>query len=257
MMRSGVAALTLLLVLRGRVRWRPVTLVIGVVYAATLTLFVLATKLTTAANAIFLQSTAPLYLLALSPVVLREPIRRRDIAYVGVVAIGMACCFVGQRSATATAPNPVAGNTFAVACGAVWALTLLALRWAERERDRSGLGLSAVIAGNAIACAAAVPFALPFPHAPVAAWATVLYLGVFQIAFAYLALTAAMRHLPALDASLLLLLEPVLNPFWTWLVRGERPAAWTLAGGAAILVAAAVKSVYDARVPPVVARALP
>lgn len=257
MMRSGVAALTLLFVLRGRIRWRPVTLVIGVVYAATLTLFVLATKLTTAANAIFLQSTAPLYLLALSPVFLREPIRRRDIAYVGVVAIGMVCCFVGQRSATATAPNPVAGNTFAVACGAVWALTLLALRWAERERDRSGLGLSAVIAGNAIACAAAVPFALPFPDAPVAAWATVLYLGVFQIALAYLALTAAMRHLPALDASLLLLLEPVLNPFWTWLVRGERPAAWTLAGGAAILAAAAVKSVYDARVPPVVARALP
>jgi len=257
MLRSGVAAVALILFLRGQIRWQPIAFLIGVVYAATLTLFVLSTKQTTAANAIFLQSTAPLYLLVLSPVFLQEPIRRRDIAYVSVVAIGMVCCFLGQRSATATAPNPLAGNVLAIACGAVWALTLLALRWAERGQNRSGLGVTAVIAGNAIACLVALPFALPLPHASVAAWSTVIYLGVFQIALAYLALTAAMRHLPALDASLLLLLEPVLNPVWTWLVRGERPATWTLVGGAAILVAAAAKSMYDARVPPGVAQALP
>ena len=87
---------------------------------------------------------------------------------------------------------------------------------------------------------------MPLPAAPAAAWATVIYLGVFQIGLAYVALTTAMRHLPALDASLLLLLEPVLNPIWTWLVRGERPGVWTVVGGAVIVAAAAAKAFADA-----------
>jgi drug/metabolite transporter (DMT)-like permease len=251
MLRSGIAALAMLILLRGRVRWRPITALIGGVYAATLTLFVISTKLTTSANAIFLQSTAPLYLLVLGPLFLHERTHRRDIAYVAASAVGMVCCFLGQRDPTLTAPNPVLGNVLAVGCGIVWALTLLALRWAERHHERSGLGLSAVVAGNAMACLIALPFALPLPDAPPSAWATVVFLGVFQIALAYVALTAAMRHLPALDVSLLLLLEPALNPLWTWLVRGERPAAWTLVGGAAILLAAGAKSVSDARLSPV------
>jgi drug/metabolite transporter (DMT)-like permease len=246
-MRSGIAAAALLLLVRGRIARSKAALGIGIVYAATLTLFVASTKLTTSANAIFLQSTAPLYLLPLSPLILREPVTRRDLVYVGAVAIGMVCCFLGQPEATVTAPDPATGNLLGVACGLAWALTLLALRWAERGHDHRALGLTAVIAGNALACAIALPFALPLPNAPVAAWATMLYLGVFQIGLAYVALTAAMRHLPALDASLLLLLEPVLNPVWTWLARGERPGGWTIAGGAVIIVAAGAKAVADAR----------
>jgi drug/metabolite transporter (DMT)-like permease len=76
----------------------------------------------------------------------------------------------------------------------------------------------------------------------------VIYLGVFQIGLAYVFVTSAMRDLPALDASLLLLLEPVLNPVWAWAVRGEAPGPWTIAGGGVIIAASAAKSVYDARV---------
>jgi drug/metabolite transporter (DMT)-like permease len=246
-LRSGIAALALLLFLRGRLAWSPAALAIGIVYGGTLTLFVASTKLTTAANAIFLQSTAPLYLLPLSPLLLREPVTRRDLVYVSAVAVGMVSCFFGQPAATVTAPDPATGNLLGVVCGLVWALTLLALRWAERGHAHPGLGLTAVVAGNTLACAIALPFALPFPSAPAGAWATGLVLGVFQIGLAYVALTTAMRHLPALDASLLLLLEPVLNPIWTWLVRGERPGVWTIVGGAIIVVAAAVKAVADAR----------
>ena len=247
--RSGIAAIALLCWLRGRVNWSWTAAGIGVIYAATLTLFVTSTKLTTAANAIYLQSTAPLYLLVLAPLLLHERIGRSDVFYVVAIGAGMVGCFVGQPPATATAPNPPLGNLLGVLCSVAWALTLLSLRRVERDPDQRGVGVSAVVTGNLFAAALALPFAWPFPAtATTVEWATLVYLGVFQIGLAYLALTAAMRHLPALDASLLLLLEPVLNPVWTWAIRGERPGAWTLAGGAVILAATATKSVYDARV---------
>jgi drug/metabolite transporter, DME family len=106
--------------------------------------------------------------------------------------------------------------------------------------------VAAVITGNLLAAAASLPFALPLPMASLSAWLTVVYLGVFQIGLAYVFLTSAMRHLPALEVSLLLLFEPVLNPVWTWLVRGERPGTWTIFGGAAIVAATAIKALSDA-----------
>ena len=132
-LRSGIAAMALLLLFRRRVRWSLAALLIGVVYAATLTLFVVSTKLTTAANAIFLQSTASLYILALAPRVLHEPIRRRDLVVMVAIAVGLVCCFLGQPVATTTAPDPVTGNVIGVMCSVTWALTLLSLRWAERR----------------------------------------------------------------------------------------------------------------------------
>ena len=107
--------------------------------------------------------------------------------------------------------------------------------------------MSVVVVGNLIASAASLPFAWPLPAAPAAEWATVVYLGVVQIGLAYVCLTKAMRHLPALEASLLLLLEPVLNPLWTWFVRDEYPGAWVIGGGTIIIAATAVKAIYDAR----------
>jgi drug/metabolite transporter (DMT)-like permease len=244
--RSGVAAIVLLLWLRGRLSWSVPVVLTGVVYAATLTLFVLSTKLTTAANAIFLQSTAPLYILVLGPALLGERIRPRDVVYLCVVAAGLVLCFVGVAPATATAPDPATGNLLGLACSIVWALTLVALRYVGREPSRAGAGMTAVVAGNALASLAALPFAWPFPSASVGAWGTVACLGVFQIGLAYICLTAAMRHLPAFEASLLLLLEPVLNPVWTWAFRGEVPGQWTIAGGALILAATAAKTAWDA-----------
>ena len=269
--RAGIAAVALLLLVRGRVNWSWPAWGVGAVYASTLTLFVNATKLTTAANAIFLQSTAPLYIVILGPFLLKERLRRRDVAYMLAVGSGVALCFVARPAATATAPNPALGNLLAIICSVSWAFTLMLLRWAERDRagigarsapsrhwqpakdsgsDREPLaGLSAVIAGNIIACVVGLPFALPLPAAPAVEWATLAYLGIIQIGLAYVFLTRAMAHLPALEVSLILLLEPVLNPMWTWLVRGEEPGARVIVGGVIIVAATAVKAVYDARMP--------
>src|SRR5689334_21200188 len=113
-LRSGIAAVALALLIRGRIALSWPVVGVAVVYSATLTLFVLSTKLTTSANAIFLQSTAPLYLLLLSPLILGEHFKRRDTIYLVAVAIGMFSCFVGRPDATVTAPDPVRGNLLAV-----------------------------------------------------------------------------------------------------------------------------------------------
>jgi drug/metabolite transporter (DMT)-like permease len=243
--RSGIAGLALLLWLRGRVRWSLPALGAGVIYAAMLTLFVAATKLTTSANAIFLQSTAPLYLLLLAPLVLGERFHRRDIVYMAAVAAGMVFCFAGRPPAAATAPNPALGNMLGVASGLVWALTLLALRYIGRSDPSGQATVTAVLAGNAFAFFGALPAALPLPSASAGEWATLIYLGVFQIGLAYVFLSSAVRRLPALEMSLLLLMEPVLNPVWTWLIRHEDPGLWTIFGGAVIVSATAAKVVYD------------
>ena len=255
--RAGIAAVALLLLVRGRLVWSWPVWGIGAIYAISLTLFVNATKLTTAANAIFLQSTAPLYIVVFGPLLLKERIRARDAFYLAAVGVGLALCFVASPAASATAPNPGLGNLLGIICSITWALTLIGLRWAERggsasrhpPHSQAGVGISAVIAGNVLACVFGLPFALPLPAAPASEWATLAYLGIVQIGVAYVCLTRAMAQLSALEVSLLLLLEPVLNPIWAWLVRGENPGPWVLVGGAVIVAATAVKTIYDASQP--------
>jgi drug/metabolite transporter (DMT)-like permease len=246
-LRSGIAALVLILLLRGRLVYSLPVLATSVVYAATLTLFVLSTKLTTSANAIFLQATAPLYLLLLGPLLLGERFKARDLIFLAGIALGLAFCVVGRPAATTTAPDPVTGNLLAVVCSITWAFTLLGLRYVQRGDAKPGVGMAAAATGNLFASLAALPFAWPLPAASPMEWATIAYLGVCQIALAYAFLTSAMRLLPALDVSLLLLVEPVLNPAWTWLIRGEHPGQWAIAGGAVIIAATAIKSVYDSQ----------
>jgi drug/metabolite transporter (DMT)-like permease len=245
--RSGIAAVALMLWLRGRVERSPKVIAVGLVYAATLVLFVTSTKLTTAANAIFLQSTAPLYIAVLAPLLLGERFRARDLALLAAAGAGLALCVGGgsASTATATAPDPTTGNLLGVLCSLSWALTLLGLRWVEL--NQRGSGISSVVAGNVIAFLVGVPLLMPLPSVSPLDAAGLLYLGIVQIALAYVLLTGAVGHLPTLHVSLLLLIEPVLNPLWTWIVRGENPGVATLAGGAIIVTAAGLQVAWDSR----------
>ena len=244
--RSMVAALALLLMMPESRRRPPLkVLLVGVAYALTMMLFVLSNKLTTSASAIFLQSTAPLHVLLLSPWLLGERVRRTDLAYMGVLALGLASFFVGLDPVSATAPNPWLGNVLATLSGVTWALTVMGLRAMGRGGEHWA-PISAVW-GNVIACLVCLPLALPVESSRPVDWLVIAYLGVFQIALAYVFLIRGLRHVPALEASLLLLLEPVLNPIWAWLAHGERPGAWSIAGGLLILAATLAKSAWDAR----------
>jgi drug/metabolite transporter, DME family len=246
--RSGIAAAVLYLLLPGARRgWTWRTVLIGLAYAATLILFVLANKLTTSANAIFLQSTAPLYLLLLGPLVLHEPIRKVDLAVISAVAAGAVLLLFGSEASAATAPNPARGNLLAVISGAAWALTLTGFRWLGKHSKHNDSGASTVIAGNVIAFIVCLPLALQDIHATPLDLAVLIYLGVFQIALAYVLLTRSMREVPGLEAATLLLIEPVLNPIWTWIVHGERPGALALGGGALIVTAAFAGTLWQAR----------
>jgi drug/metabolite transporter (DMT)-like permease len=242
--RSAIAALTLFVLLpSGRRLPGTRDLAVGSTYAATMVLFVLANKLTTSASTIFLQDTSPLYVLLLSPWLLHEPIRRRDFGFMLALGAGLGLFFVGLDPTSATAPDPLRGDLMAILSGFFWAGTVVGFRFL----GKSGSGGAAAVWGNLIACLLCLPAALPLGASRPADWAILGYMGIFQLGLAYFFLTRALRQVPAFEAALLLLLEPVLNPIWAWLVHGERPSPWSFAGGGVILAATVVKSWMDVR----------
>ena len=239
--RCGIAACALLIMVpAARRAWSLKTTFVGVAYASTMICYVAANKLTTAANATFLQSTAPLYVLVLSPLLLREPTPKRAMWFMAVLAAAMVLIFAGGQPAATTAPDPARGNLVGALTGVSWGLTIIGLRWLGRQttsnRDPSA---AAVASGNLIAFLLALPFALPVRHVDAIDWLLVAFLGVIQIAVAYVFLTRGVRRIGALEVSLLVLLEPVFSPLWTWLAHGEEPSSWALVGGAVIVAATA------------------
>ena len=245
--RSGIAALTLFILLaeaRKGYSWRAA--LVGIAYAATLLLFVLANKLTTSANTIFLQSTAPLYILILAPLLLKESIRLKDVWFMVAIAAGLVLFFVTRQAPMATAPNPRVGNILAAISGLTYALTVMGLRWLAPHPGR-GSPMAAMVVGNVLAFLLVLPLALPVHGASAVDWAVVIYLGVVQIGVAYMFLAKGIAGVPAFEASLLLLVEPALNPVWSWLVLGERPSAWAMVGAAVIFGATTLRTWLEAR----------
>lgn len=246
--RSAIAALALVLFIPAARRgytWRAAA--VGLAFAGSLVLFVTANKLTTSAASIFLQSTAPLYVLLVGPWLLRERASRSDLWIMLPVAVGLLLVFAGTGTAGRTAPDPFRGNVLALLSGVTWAFAIMGLRWMASHTGSSPL--AAAVLGNVFAAALCLPFLRSPALIPAADWAALAFLGIFQVGLAYVFLTAGVGKLPALDAALLLLVEPALNPVWAWIAHGERPSVLALGGGALILGATAVKAWVDARDP--------
>ena len=251
-LRSAIAALAILaFVPAARRGYTLRAAAVGLAFAGSLVLFVSANKLTTSAASIFLQSTAPLYVLLLGPWLLRERASRSDLVLMIPVAAGLLLVFAGTGAAARTAPDPLRGNFLALLSGVTWAFAIMGLRWMS-DHPRSS-PMAAAVLGNAFAALFCLPFLRSLSLVPAGDWVVLSYLGVFQVALAYFFLTVGVRKLPALDVALLLLVEPALNPVWAWIVHGERPSVLALSGGALILGSTAVKAWVDARVPRVAA----
>lgn len=218
-----------------------VTAIGSVLYAVLIILFVSATKETTAANAIFLQYTAPVYLLILEPLVYKEKFRRRDLVTVLVCIGGMALFFVGQLR-----PQDVAGNLMALASGLCFALYFLSLR---HPKARAVNRASSVIYGNLLVVLVAAPWAFSaLRHVGTHDLMSVVYLGVVQLGISYTLFTVGItRGVRSLDAGIICYIEPVLNPVWVFLVLGERPSRWAVLGGAIIITAVILHMLLDAR----------
>lgn len=242
--RAGVAAVMLFALVPAarRVSWR--ALVVAVVQAGTFVSFVAANKLTTAASAVFLQASAPLWLILLGPLLLRERVRAADAPFLATIFAGLALLFWGAPAPSTTAPDTATGNLVGAFSGLLWALTLAGLRWAERHRegDAEVTAASATMWGNVLGCVGCLPLALPVSGATPVDWALIAYLGVFQVGLAYVFLTRGLGRLAAVEVSLLLLLEPALSPVWAWMVHGEFPGLWAGIGGGIILAATTWRS---------------
>jgi drug/metabolite transporter, DME family len=243
--RATFAMLTILILLpEARRGWSWRTVIVGFAYSATTLLYVQANKHTTAASAIFLQSTSPLFILLFAPLLLGEHATRRDIAQIAVMAAGMALFLLGMDRPSATAPNPALGNMLAAICAVTWAFTVMGYRWLA-SRDLSVA--AAVVSGNVTAAVLSFVMAQPLVAGRAGDWGVVLLLGVAQLGIPYLFLARAVPHVRALEVGLFLLIEPVLNPIWAWLVHGETPGRTTIAGGVLILGATAVRMLLDVR----------
>jgi drug/metabolite transporter (DMT)-like permease len=230
--RSFFAALTVAYLTRHEgFRANGVTLAASALYAALLILFVVANKLTTAANAIFLQYTAPVYVMLLEPWMYGERRRWRDLFVVGACLAGMALFFVGQLR-----PQDVSGNLTALASGLCFAFFLLLLRHPKAGRVNRA---SSALYGNVIICLVTAPaFAGAAGALTGRDLAILFYLGVFQIGVAYTLFTLGIRRgVRSLDAGIVGYIEPMLNPVWVFLFIGERPSGWAVVGGVIIIAA--------------------
>jgi len=237
--RALIAALALAVLIpeaRGAWSWR--SPIVGIFYAGAGLFFILANKLTTAAGAILIQATHPLFILALAPLLLREPVTRRDLEFMALLAAGMALLLSSPGRQFATAPNPALGNLLAAGCAVSWGLTLIGYRWVvARSVEGQGAVAAAAISGNLIVCLVALPMALPIAAGTPGDWLVVAYLGVFQLGLAYVFLSRALVQVRALEVALMGLVEPVLSTVWAWLIHGETPGGRVTLGGLVILAA--------------------
>lgn len=244
----AAAALFVLLPAARRLPSRRVLALAPLYFGATV-LFVLANTQTTAANAIFLQSTYPFWVTVLGLPMLGERPRRLDVVVLVCIAVGMTLFFVAPATGSATAPDPRLGDVLALVSGVSFGCLLLVFRWLARRGDDEQ---QAVVAwGNLLAAPAAFAlmplFDQPLTAGDATSWISIATLGVLQVGLANALLVRAMPRVPALQASLLLMIEPALNPLLAYAVHGERPHALAICGGVVILGAVAAASVWSAR----------
>ncbi len=240
-LRSLIAAVTIfLLVPRSRrLPDRRIALLLLPYFGATV-LFVVANTLTTAANAIFLQSTYPFWVALLAPFALRERLRSRDILVLLAIAAGIGLFVAAEGRATAIAADPRLGDGIALVSGLAYGALLVGFRWLGRIDP----GAASAVVGWGNLCN--VPLTLAASQAAVqdwtlgdpASWAAILVLGALQVGLAYALLVRAMPLVPAVTASLILMIEPAVSPLLAWLAHGEAPHALALGGGGVILAAA-------------------
>ncbi|MFN8358557.1 MAG: DMT family transporter [Candidatus Kapaibacterium sp.] len=237
-MRSAIASLLLLAVSgKPRFTWSRAQIGGAIAYMATVVLFVMATKMTSAANAILLQYTGPIYVALFGRWYLGERTTRLDWITIGVVLLGMGMFFMDSLST-----EGMAGNLIAIASGVAFAWLALFLRKQKNERPEDSLLL-----GNWLAAVVAIPFIATSGMPSKESWVGMALLGIVQLGFSYVLYAKAIRHVSALEALLVPVIEPILNPVWVMLFLGETPQQWAIAGGCVVLTAITVRGVLTLR----------
>ncbi|MBX2976010.1 MAG: EamA family transporter [Ignavibacteriaceae bacterium] len=224
-LRSLFAAITFFVIFKSKLfKFNIATVVNALFYAGILILFVIATKTTTAANAIFLQYTAPIYVLILEPLLLKTYFERYNILTIVICFVGMLLFFMGELT-----PGHMNGNIIALLSGVSFAAFLIGMRKNKPEYQYPTIFLGNIfitfISGFALFDAVFILNDLLM----------VSFLGIFQIGIAYAIFSWGLKKVYAIEASLISMIEPVLNPVWVFIGYGEQPSNWAILGGVIIL----------------------
>ena len=234
--RSLFAALTVaVFTFRKGLKPDAFTIFTSLLYAGTLSCFVYANKNTTAANAIFLQYTAPIYILIFAPFILKEKFRVTDLLTVLICLAGMSFFFLEpQNAANELATNVFAGNIAAIISGLFFGLYFVLLRHPKSLKRNPAVS---VFYGNIIIVLLMLPIvSSDLPTITTTDIFAILFLGIFQIGVAYILFTRGLASgVRSLDASIIGFVEPLLNPVWVFLFIGEKPSLWAVFGGIVII----------------------
>jgi drug/metabolite transporter (DMT)-like permease len=243
--RSAIAAAALWAICRPSFRgihaaeWRA-----ACALASTTGLFILANKLTTAANAILIQYSAPIWVALLASWTLGERTSRLDWVTIGAVLAGITLFFFDQLTF-----DHVAGNLVALAAGIAYAVNVTSFRRVALTSAETGPSdpLRALLLGNLIGAVVGAPFVLTSPPPDLTGWTALLALGLVQQAAAYLCYAWAIRHATALEATLIPVIEPIMSPVWVALAFGEYPGPWAFLGGTIVVGAVTLRALHGRR----------
>ncbi len=236
--RGAIAAIFLVLTCRGlRFDFSRAQIIGAIGYAACTVTFCTATKLTTAANAILLQYTAPVWVAIFGAWFLGERATRADWITIVAVLGGMTLFFADGLELGA-----VLGNSIAVLSGVCFAGMTIALR-----RQKDGSPVESIILGNALAFLIGLPWIIGAPALTTSGWSALIALGVVQLGASYWLYARAIRHVKAIEAVLIPVIEPILNPIWVLILLGERPGPWALLGGVVVLAAVTLRAISSIR----------
>ena len=231
--RCIIAAVTFGILFRKRILlFNKLTFLNSAFYAAILITFVIATKTTTAANAIFLQSTAPIYVLIFEPIFNKTKYEKINVITVVVCVLGMLLFFVGKLE-----PGHLEGNIIALLSGIAFASFFLGMKMNDPKYQHSS-----IFYGNILVAIISIPFLFSLEYLTIKDLSMLAFLGVFQIAIAYAFFSSGLKRIYAVEASIIALIEPVLNPVWVFIGYGETPKITAIIGGLIILGAIVVRS---------------
>ncbi len=236
--RGFIAAILMLVILNKRLNfnWTLPQVAGGFCYAGAMITFVVATVMTTAANAILLQYTMPVFTALFGLWILKEVVTRFDWGVIFVVIAGMALFFLDELTL-----DGMWGNLIAILSAIFFALLIIFIRM-----QKSGSPVETVILGNIITFLVCLPFIIQEPPDS-ASVLPLLYLGIFQLGLPFAVYSIALKYVTAIDAVLIQTIEPLLNPIWVFLVIGEEPGSWAIIGGAVVLITVTIRNVYTNR----------
>lgn len=231
--RSAVAAITVLVITlfqkeKVKFQFDIITNLTSLFYAGILILFVTATKMTTAANAIFLQFTAPMYLVVLEPLVLKTKFESKNVITILICIFGMVLFFFGKLEL-----GNIYGNLIAIGAGLSFALFSLLTKY-KKVKQNSDNTLISVIMGNAFVAVFAFFFIYPDFALTFAQGSILLYMGVVQIGISYMIFNIGIKYVSATESMIIAMLEAIFNPIWVFIGIGETPSVYSLIGGVII-----------------------